>query len=228
MKYYTYKLDLLIMNILAVVLMTFLMILTCFITKSVDFIDKINVFTFVCLFFWCFLHELLHGIGFIILGKVNKKNIVFGVELEKGIFYCMCKEKVTKANILIALLFPVVFIGIFTYLIGIYFGSTLLIILSILNISCAIGDLLMALDICLMPNDIFYIDLDDTTSFTILSKNDLSKNKYFSIILNKHGKYNDSIRAKDYTKLKISKGSKYFIVFFIILFMISILGVLGS
>lgn len=228
MKYYTYKLDLLIMNILAVVLMTFLMILTCFITKSVDFIDKINVFTFVCLFFWCFLHELLHGIGFIILGKVNKKNIVFGVELEKGIFYCMCKEKVTKANILIALLFPVVFIGILTYLIGIYFGSTLLIILSILNISCAIGDLLMALDICLMPNDIFYIDLDDTTSFTILSRNNLKNKKFFSIKLVKSGKYTDEVKAKEYIKFKISRKSKLIFIIFMVIFVLVLLGMLAT
>ena len=33
-----------------------------------------------------------------------------------------------------------------------------------------------------MPNDIKYLDLDDTTSFTILSRSDLSKNKYISIL----------------------------------------------
>lgn len=224
MKYYTYKLDLLIMNILAVVLMTFLMILTYFITGSVDFIDDINVFTFLCLFLWCFLHELLHGVGFIILGKVNKKNVVFGAELEKGIFYCMCKEKVTKANILIALLFPVVFIGIFTYLIGIYFGSTLLIVLSILNISCAIGDLLMALDICLMPNDIFYIDLDDTTSFTILSRINLRNKKYFFIKLVKSGKYTDEVKAKEYIKFRVSRKSKLILIIFAAIVVLVVLG----
>ena len=51
----------------------------------------------------------------------------------------------------------------------------------------------------------------------IKSDSENGKNKYFSIILNKHGKYNDSIKASDYKKLKISRGSKYFLVFFFIL-----------
>ena len=228
MKYFTYKLDLMVLNVLACVIIVLLTILTFVFTGNIDFIIDINLFSFVLIFVWLILHEILHGIGFLSLGKVKRKNVVFGAELEKGIFYCMCKEKISKLNILIALGLPIFLIGIVPYIIGICIDNNLLVLLGVFNISGSVGDLLMMIDIILMPNDILYMDLDDTTSFTILSKKDLNKNKYFSIILNKHGKYNDSIKAKDYKKLKISKGSKYFIIFFFILFIIAILDVLGS
>lgn len=228
MKYFTYKLDLMILNILACVIIVLLTIMTFIFTGNIDFIININLFSFVFIFIWLILHEILHGIGFMSLGKVKGKNIVFGSELEKGIFYCMCKEKISKLNILIALVLPLLLIGIVPYVVGICINNNLLVLLGVFNISGSIGDLLMIIDIILMPKDILYLDLDDTTSFTILSKDDLSKNKYFSIILSKHGKYNDSIKAKDYKKIKVSKGSKYFIIFFLLLLIISILDVLGA
>lgn len=217
MKYYTYKLDLMILNILAVVMIVFMTILTFMITGSLSFIENVNLFSFIMIVLWMILHEILHGIGFMSLGKVNRNNVVFGAELEKGIFYCMCKEKISKTNILIALLFPLFFIGIITYIIGIFIGNDLLVLLSIFNISGAIGDILMTIDILMMPKDIMYLDLDDTTSFTILSNEELSNKKFFSIKLSKYGKYSDRIKAKDYKKLKVSKGSFYVLIFFIIL-----------
>lgn len=228
MKYFTYKLDLMVLNVLACVIVVLMTILTYVITGGLDFITNINLFSFVAIFLWLFLHEILHGIGFLSLGKVKRKNVVFGAELEKGIFYCMCKEKISKVNILIALMLPLVLIGIIPYIIGICISNDLLVLLAIFNISGSVGDILMMMDILLMPKDIMYLDLDDTTSFTILSKDNLSKNKYFSIILEKSGKYNDSIKAKEYKKIKVSKGSKYFLIFFLILFIISIIDMLGA
>lgn len=228
MKYFTYKLDLIVLNVLACVIVVLMTILTYIITGGLDFITNINLFSFVVIFIWLLLHEILHGIGFLSLGKVKSRNVVFGAELEKGIFYCMCKEKISKANILIALILPLILIGIIPYVVGICIDSDLLVLLAIFNISGSVGDILMTIDIFLMPKDIMYLDLDDTTSFTILSKENLSKNKYFSIILEKSGKYNDSIKAKEYKKIKVSKGSRYFLIFFLILFIISIIDALGS
>ncbi|MBQ7105496.1 MAG: DUF3267 domain-containing protein [Bacilli bacterium] len=226
MKYFTYKMDLLVLNILAVILITIMIFFTYFITGSISFIDSINVFSLIFIIIILFIHEILHGIGFFILGKVKRKSIVFGAELEKGIFYCMCKEPVSKVNILVALSFPLFFIGILTYIIGIFLGSDLLILLSIFNISGSIGDILMLIDILLMPKDICYLDLDDTTSFTILSKEDLSKKRYFSLKLEKYGKYSDNVKAKDYTKIKVSKSSKWIFIILIIFIIIAFIDLL--
>lgn len=226
MKYYTYKLDLLLLNVLTVVLFVLLTIMTYVITGSLAFIEDINLFSFIFIILWMFLHEILHGIGFMLFGEVKRENVVFGAEIEKGIFYCMCKERVSKANILVALVFPLLMIGIFTYIIGIYFGNSLLILLSIFNISGAIGDICMMIDIGLMPKDINYLDLDDNTCFTIISGEDLTEKKFLSISLVKNGKYIDKIKAKDYTRLKISKCSKFFFVFYIIIIIVAIIDML--
>lgn len=221
MKYYTYKMNMLVLNVFSVVLLIFMVILTYLLCGNLDFIEDINLISIVCIILWVFLHEILHSIGFISLGKVRGKNVVFGIELEKGIFYCMCKQEISKINIIISLLFPLVLIGFITYFLGLYFNNNLLILLSVFNISGAVGDIAMLIDIIRMPNDIKYLDLDDTTSFTILSKSDLSKNKYISI-LDKKGNYNERIKATDYTKLKISKVSKVFVILFVFMAIVAI------
>lgn len=226
MKYYIYKLDLIFLNVMAIVVLGIMVVLTHFLTGNFDFITDVNLNYFLFLVGWLILHELLHGVGFLSLGKVKNKNVVLGAELEKGIFYCMCKQKISKLNILISLLYPLVLIGIVTYVIGLIMGNNLLIFLSIVNISGAVGDMVMTYDILVMPNDIMYLDLDDTTSFTILSKKDLNKKKYLGIELDGYGEYTDKIKAKDYTKFKISKGSVWFFIIFLILIIISIIDLL--
>jgi hypothetical protein len=222
MKYFTYKLDLIMLNIFACVSIVVLTILTYIFTGSLDFITEINLFSFLMVFLWLGLHEVLHGVGFLSLGRVKLRNIVFGAELEKGIFYCMCKEVISKLNILIAIFFPFVLIGIIPYIIGISNSNNLLIFLAVFNMAGSIADIIMGINILVMPNDIKYLDLDDNTGFTILSKKSLNKKKYFLIILDKFGKYNDNIKAKDYKKITISKGSKYVFVVFILLFIVSV------
>ena len=49
------------------------------------------------------LHEVLHAVGFRFFGKAKSKNITYGVNLEKGVFYCTCKEEISKKGILISL-----------------------------------------------------------------------------------------------------------------------------
>ena len=222
MNYYTYKLNLFLLNILDFVLLIFLFILTYFLTGNLDVLN-IEMSWILILIFWLILHEILHGIGFLILGKVKFKNVVFGAELEKGIFYCMCKEKISKLNILISLVFPLFFIGIFTYVIGLIINSNLLLFLSVFNIAGSIGDIVMTFDILLMPKDIKYLDLDDSTSFTILSKNDLKNKKYLGLILDDSGIYTSSLKAKDYKRLKISKTSIIILTILILLIIVTYL-----
>ncbi len=216
MKYCTYKMKLVSLNVLAVVLILVMMLITFLIRGDLAFIDDCSWSWFIFFMIWFVLHELLHGVGFLILGKVSPKNVVFGAELEKGIFYCMCKEKISKLNILIALVFPLFFIGILTYVISLVTNNSLLLFLSLINIGGSIGDIVMTYDILRMPNDIMYLDLDDTTSFTIVSQSDLHKKKYFGIKLYKHGTYDETIKARDYTKLKISKGSIWIFIIFVL------------
>ena len=65
---------------------------------------------------------------------------------------CLCKQNISKKNILISLLFPFIFIGVITYVIGVLFNNSVLIWLSILNISGCSGDLMMFLGLLRLKN----------------------------------------------------------------------------
>ena len=64
------------------------------------------------------MHEIIHGIAFMLFKDVQNKKVTFGAKLESGIFYCMCKQNITKKVILTSLLFPLTIIGIITLIIG--------------------------------------------------------------------------------------------------------------
>ena len=66
-------------------------IFTYIIIGNLSFIENISLLSFIVIISWMFLHEILHGIGFLSLGKVKLKSVVFGAEIEKGIFYCMLR-----------------------------------------------------------------------------------------------------------------------------------------
>ena len=201
MKYYRYSMDMKKLNIFCVIIMVFVFII----------IGCLGIFSYLdfrCLilyFFWMFLHEFIHGIGFYVSGAKHK-NIVYGANLEKGIFYCMCKEKISKKGIMTSLLFPFVFIGIITLVIGFIINSPILIILSLLNIAGCAGDIAMIVSFIKLP-DFSYLDLDDCTGFVLVSKSDLSKYKLFGMDLIESGSYSKLGKASNYKKFTISKLS---------------------
>lgn len=83
----------------------------------------------------------------------------------------------------------------------------------------------MALYFLASPQDITYLDLDDCTSFTVVSKKNLEKIKIPGINLIETGIYiEDKMKAKDKRKLVISKASYLLIVIIIVLIIIKIVG----
>jgi Protein of unknown function (DUF3267). len=222
-KYYSYELRPVLLNILSLVLLVF-MIFSLTVIFKLNFDMEIGPFDIVLYLFWFILHEILHGIGFGIFKNTEWKYITFGMLLEKGIFYCMCKQEISKKNILVAIAFPFFFIGVVTLIISIYTNSFILFSLSILNIAGAIGDIIMFMAIVTMPKDVRYIDTDDQMSFTMISKEKL-KNKYFGIKLKETGIYNyEKMKSKDLKKINISKLSLIFLIFILVCTLINVLG----
>lgn len=172
-------------------------------------------YAFLAMVFWFILHEIIHGIAFYLWDYKRGKKISFGAALEKGVLYCMCKTRISKSNIIVAIIAPLLVIGFITNIIGLLTGNMLLIFLSIFNYSGAAGDISMLYSISKMPKDIQYVDLDDPTSFTILTKSDLSKKKYFALELVDHGKDSKDLVAKTYPTIKISKASWIVLAIFI-------------
>ena len=169
---------------------------------------KFIVVMFPIMILYFMLHELLHALGYILHGA-DKSKITFGMELEKGVFYCLCKEDISKKTILFSLMYPLFFIGIVTYVIGIVFNLHLLLLLSIINISGAAGDIMYFLFIIRLNKEITFSELDDGTSFVIKNIDDINKYKYHG--LEYMGTVN-SVSRSDFKRLYVSKLSSYVLV----------------
>lgn len=226
LTYYTYKLNMTTLNILSIFLFLIVGGLVFLLEYQDNYISHFRISTlFILMFIWLIIHELLHGIAFALFKNVKKENITFGMFLEKGVFYCMCKQNIPKKVILTSLLFPVTIIGLITLIIGMLLNHYELVFLSILNIVSSIGDIVMAIYFIKAPNDIIYLDLDDCTSFTVISSKPLDNIKVPGIILDQKGIYDkNKMIAKDKRRLVISKASSILIFIILILIIINIVG----
>lgn len=222
MKSYTYKMKMLPANILAITIFIIL-IIVCNITGISPFNSETYTLPVIGLIFiYFFLHELMHGLGYV-LGGAKKENIKYGIALEKGIFYAMCNQEITKENILLSLQMPFTVLGVITLIIGLIFKLPILTLLSICNISGASMDLVMFFYILRMKN-VKYSESGNCDEFVLISKEDLEKKKsiFFKIVNVKKYNEKDFIFDKNVKKIKISKKSVIITIIFFIICLLSI------
>lgn len=219
-KYYIFTLNMNFLNIFSFVILFLVGGLTYIIDKYFLLNSIIYTFaierlflTFVLVFGYLMLHEILHSIGYYIYGA-KYKNIVYGIELEKGIFYCLCKQNINKKNIMNSLMFPLFYIGIVTYILSFILKSHYLLMLSIFNISGCVGDIFTFLFMLKLDNDIEFSEFDNTTSFGIYTDKDISKNKYLGL---KYIETKESLDRNEYTKIKVSKISYIILIVLLVL-----------
>ena len=137
-KKYIYEMKSLPLNIISIIIFIILVVITYLLYIILNYKFSINSLdyqiTFILLMPYFIFHEILHSIGYVINGA-KFKNITYGMHLEKGILCCSCKQTIKKRTILWSLIYPLLFIGIITYIIGIIFNNRILIFLSIANIT---------------------------------------------------------------------------------------------
>lgn len=171
---------------------------------------------FIIMIFWMVLHEIIHGIAYQVMGAKNE-NIVFGAAIEKGVFYCKCKEYIDKKCIMVSLISPFILIGVVTYIIGFIIKSPLLIILSIINISGASGDLMMFSFFLKQDNDVEFKELGFSSPFVLRTSKNLNEKKYLGIKSIKEVKDESETKEGPEKKIHISKASWIFIIVMLIL-----------
>ena len=216
-KYYLYEMNMNILNIVSIALFAIMIILTLVFYKFgviENWHYPMGIILILMLPYFA-LHEVFHSIAYVLHGA-NFKNITYGAHLEKGVLCCLCKQNVSKRNIMTSLLYPFIFLGIITYIIGIVYDLPILIALSVINISGCSGDLVMFLGFLPLKN-FEYCEYDNPTAFGLYSSDDLSKKKLFG--LNYVGSQ-DSLEIKDLRKVTISKTT---IIGFIIILIIGLL-----
>lgn len=215
-KYYKFDLDLITANVFALVLMVISFIIYFIVVKDVVFDNKYFGIELLAMILYFGLHEVFHGLGYALFVK-DKKNIKFGAALEKSVFYAMCQEEISKKGIMISLFFPLLFLTIVTGIIAIIFKWHFLLVLSILNLAGAAGDIIMMLFVPKLPEDIHYIDYDNSIGCTFVSKEDLSKYKGFGIKYVESGEHKKSLIKKDIPRIEITKTSWYIMIGFVLL-----------
>lgn len=203
-KYYLFEMDMLSLQIISTVLLALFALLTYFIYPNISLSNDTLGISFMLMIPYMILHEIIHSISYVINGA-NLKNITYGSHLEKGILCCLCKQNISKKNILISLLTPFFFIGIITYIIGILTSNSILTILSIFNLSGCSGDLIMFISLSKLKNFEFS-EYDNPIAFGLYSQQDLSKCKLLGL---KYIEEVDELEKKELKKLTISKGSIY-------------------
>ena len=218
-KYYLFKMKAGMLTVISTVLLFAMFPITSFFTKgkTYEFVfDDGFFFLILILFGYLFLHELLHSLAYVIYGgRFNK--ITYGIALELGVLYCLCKQNISKKNILHSLMYPLVFLGIITYIISIIFDLPLLLILSIINISGCSGDIIMFIFISRIKN-MEFSEMDDPISFAIYTNEDVSKLNHFGL---EYLGTTDKLQREDFTKIKVSKPSYVIIVLLLVIGLIS-------
>lgn len=216
-KYYIFELGTtsFLLNFILIIIFAGLLFLSYLINPNI-LSPNIDIAMFIiCLFGYFLLHELLHSIGYVINGASFNK-IVYGIKLEKGVFYCLCKQNISKKNISYSSIYPLFFIGILTYIIGIIFNFPLLVILSAFNISGSVADIFTFLFIRKLKDDIEFTEMDNPLYFAIYADYDVSKVKHTCLNFIKSCK---DVKREDFKKITISKPS-YIILGIAVVYMI--------
>ena len=219
-KYYLYTMNMNILNVVSIVLVIVSILIVFLIMKLTNYNININnkefaIFYLLMIPYFIF-HEVLHSIGYVVNGA-NFKNITYGVHLEKGVLCCLVKENVSKKNILWSLIYPFLFIGVITLIIGFLIHNTGLIFLSVMNISGCSGDLLMFYSFSKLKN-FEYSEYDDPTSFALYGDKSLENLHMYGL------KYVGVVDKLDRTitkKVDVSKQSILIIIIFLIIGLIN-------
>lgn len=205
-KAYIFKMNMIPANILSFIILVVTFIIASLLLGESILQDYNSFVLIVCILGYFALHEFLHGVGYF-LGGCKLKNIQFGICLEKGIFYAMAYQEITKKNILISLQMPFMIIGVITLIISTIFKLPLLALLSVINFSGASLDLMMFLYILRIKN-VTYSESGEPNEFILITDCDLKKKKslFFTIKNIKDYKCEDYIFPKK-KKIVISKFS---------------------
>lgn len=203
-KYYKYELKMSIMNILSIVLLIGPIILLSFF--GFHFFDINSGLFLILMLAYLMIHELFHGIAYSLFVK-DKKNIKYGIALEKGVFYAACQEKLNKKQILISLMFPLIFLSLIPFPFSLIFKSETLALLCIINFSGAIGDILMSILILRGPSDIEYLDYNTDIGAYLISKEDLKDYTSLGFKLTEYGDEKSKMIDKSIKRFSISKIS---------------------
>jgi len=205
-KYYAYSIEMKGMTTALLVVAIALFGPLIIFSRDIIIEASSSPFFVVAIAFWFVLHEIIHGLSYRMSSGIGNQDIVFGAKLEKGVLFCVCKKPISKKDTIRSLLTPLVILGFATLILGVAFHSDLLIVLSLMNICGASGDILMALFIAGMPKDVRFFE-DEQNRFVLVTGENISKRTAVGVKLEEIGDDYEKVLNKNTKKIIISKGS---------------------
>lgn len=113
-------------------------------TISITFQIESMLLFFLCYFLLIIVHEALHGCIWGLYCKKKFQSIQFGILWKYLTPYCCCKEVLPYNAYVLGGLMPFLILGVVCYIIAILLGRFDILLLSILNVIGASGDLIIA------------------------------------------------------------------------------------
>lgn len=104
------------------------------------------------------VHEVLHGMGFYFFGNVQRTHIRFGFQWKSFTPYAHCSEPMRSRAYRIALLLPMLLLGIIPSIISLILGNVFLAALGFIMIAAAGGDAAILLSIRKIAPDVLVLD----------------------------------------------------------------------
>lgn len=214
-KYYLFEMNIVVLNIFCILILALLFMFSYMIDSDFisGLISNINIVLFIILYlFYMVLHEIVHSIGYVLYGGDFKK-IVYGMKLESGVFYCLCKQNINRKNILNSLFFPLFYLGVVPYVLSFVFDFNYLFVLSVFNIAGCVGDIIMFIYIWKLDKGIEFTEFDNPIQFAIYADSDVSKCSHFGL---KYIGCVDKVVREDFKKVRISKFSYVILILILV------------
>jgi hypothetical protein len=147
---------------------------------SMDIYDKLllllkNIgFMFLIILPGIVLHELIHGIFFAIFSENKFKSVKFGIMSAKKLFspYCHCKELLNIKHYQIAIIMPLIILGIIPAIVSIFNGNILLFFWGIIFITAGSGDILIFIKTLREIKDSIILDHQSEAGYYVFKLNE--------------------------------------------------------
>ena len=130
--------------------------------KNFTWLSGHQMIIFVIAFFLLIVvHELIHGVTWSMFTEHHFGDVEFGFMKEYLTPYCTCKCPLSKGKYIIGALMPLIILGIIPMAVGIAAGSMLLLLIGIIMVLSAGGDIMIVMNIMKYKSrseDVLYLD----------------------------------------------------------------------
>jgi hypothetical protein len=116
------------------------------------------------------LHELIHGLTFLLFCKNGLRSIEFGIMWQYLAPYCHCKEPLPIRPYIIGALMPAIVLGFIPAGIGLITGKFIALVFGMIFSIAAGGDLLIVYLLCGQPKESLVLDHESKVGCYILEK----------------------------------------------------------